>query len=140
MKKKLLALMFLIVLLVIVFSQVLPLRKDNGSDSAKIVEPTKNKLQINKSSGEVEGEAFSNHYGVVQVKIIVDNGKLTDIKTLIAPAGESSPITEMSLPVLRSDILASQSLEVDLVSGATETSASYIQSVRSAVEAFNKGK
>lgn len=139
MKKKIFATILLVVVLVSIASQILPFRKSEEGDKKEPV-AEKKKIQLANKSGEMEGEAFSNHYGVVQVKIIVENGKISDIKTLIAPGGESAPITDMSVPVLRDDIVSTQSLEVELVSGATETSASYIQSVRSAIESFNANK
>ena len=137
MKKKIIATVSLLILLVVIAGQLLLFKDKSSKSSVKPAEIKREPINLRNASGESEGEAFSNHYGVVQVKIIVNQGKITDIKTLIAPAGESAPITDMSTPVLKQSIIATQSLEVDLVSGATETSVSYIQSARSAIERFN---
>lgn len=86
----------------------------------------------------VEGAPFSNHYGVVQVKVTFQAGRIEDIDTLLAPSGKSNVFTEMSIPVLKEEVIKNQSTKVDLVSGATATSASYLQSVQSAIDALQK--
>ena len=97
--------------------------------------------QVPKFSGKdqvVEGDPFTNHYGVVQVKVTFKSGRLVDIATLSAPSGKSNVFTEMSIPVLKEEVIKSQSTKVELVSGATATSASYLQSIQSAIDALDK--
>lgn len=86
----------------------------------------------------VEGDPFTNHYGVVQVKVTFQAGKIKDITTLLAPSGKSNVFTEMSIPVLKEEVIKNQSTKVELVSGATATSASYLQSIQSAIDALQK--
>lgn len=86
----------------------------------------------------VEGDPFTNHYGVVQVKVTFQAGKIKDITTLLAPSGKSNVFTEMSIPVLKEEVIKNQSTKVELVSGATATSASYLQSIQSAIDAIQK--
>ena len=129
MKRKIIAIILTLLILSIFFLKIANPKEE------KVVNPT---LLIADRSGQVDGEAIINHYGAVQARVIFEKGKIKDIQTLLMPIGESTPISEMSIPVLRSDIIKMQSLQVELVSGATQTSASYIQSVQSAIDKFNK--
>jgi uncharacterized protein with FMN-binding domain len=45
----------------------------------------------------------------------------------------SVAINERAIPILRSETLRAQSTSIDLVSGATDTSDSYVQSLQSAI-------
>ena len=47
----------------------------------------------------------------------------------------SAELSQHAASVLRSDVLAAQSAQVDLVSGATYTSAAYPQSLQAALDA-----
>ena len=61
---------------------------------------------------------------------------ITALKTLQAPDrdGRDVEINSQALPLLEQEVLASQSANIDTVSGATYTSEGYIQSVQSAID------
>lgn len=81
------------------------------------------------------GSSVSTRYGAVQVAITVTDGAITDVKTLAAPSGgKNDRYTSMSVPVLRTEALAAQSADIDIVTGATYTSKGYITSLQSAVD------
>jgi uncharacterized protein with FMN-binding domain len=81
------------------------------------------------------GTAVSTRYGAVQVAITVSGGTITDVKTLAAPSGgKNDKYTTRSVPVLRTEALAAQSADIDIVTGATYTSKGYITSLQSAID------
>jgi len=83
------------------------------------------------------GDAVQTRWGVVQVKITVANGKITDSQALQYPNdnGHSQGINDYALPILQSEVVAAQSAQIDAVSGATVTSDGYVQSLQSALDA-----
>jgi uncharacterized protein with FMN-binding domain len=73
-------------------------------------------------------------YGIVQVKITVANGKITDAQAVQAPNGRNDRWTNMSVPVLRQRTLAAQSANINGVSGASYTSYGWYTSLVSALK------
>jgi uncharacterized protein with FMN-binding domain len=84
-------------------------------------------------SGTFTGSAINVNYGLVQVKITVSNGKITDAQALQAPTGRNDRWTQMSVPVLRQRTLAAQSANINGVSGASYTSYGWHTSLVSAL-------
>jgi uncharacterized protein with FMN-binding domain len=72
----------------------------------------------------------------VQVKITVQAGKLTDVTPLQLTnyGGRSVEISNYATPILRSEVLAAQSANVNSVGGATYTSQGYLSSLQSALD------
>jgi uncharacterized protein with FMN-binding domain len=85
-------------------------------------------------SGTFTGSAINVNYGIVQVKITVANGKITDAQALQAPTGRNDRWTQMSVPVLRQRTLAAQSANINGVSGASYTSYGWHTSLVSALK------
>ncbi len=79
------------------------------------------------------GDEVNTRYGIVQVKITVQRGKIVDAQTVQAPTGTSDRYTQMSVPVLRERTIAAQSANVQAVSGASFTSYGWSQSLASAI-------
>ncbi|GAB2905207.1 hypothetical protein GCM10027027_21060 [Neomicrococcus lactis] len=75
----------------------------------------------------------------MQVSVTIADGKITDVTTLAAPDndGRSTMISQRSIPTLRSEVLSSQSTDVQSVSGATYTSEAYLSSLQSALDKAN---
>ncbi len=71
----------------------------------------------------------------IQVQAIIQNGRLSDIKFLVYPdrTQYSREVAAESIPTLVSEAIQAQSAEVDAVSGATYTSASFKESLASAL-------
>ncbi len=88
------------------------------------------------SSGTATGEAISTQYGNAQVRVTVKDGKIVKLEALQLQGNDprSVQISSSAAPVLEQEILAKQTAAVDAVSGATFTSASYMQSVQSALD------
>jgi uncharacterized protein with FMN-binding domain len=84
----------------------------------------------------ITGAVDNTQYGPMQVAITVSGGKITKITVLQhTDVGSLSPqIDANAIPTLTSEALAAQSAKIDAVSGASYTSAGYIQSLQSAVD------
>ena len=79
------------------------------------------------------GDAVNTRYGNVQVKIIVESGKIIDAQAVQSPSGNSDRYTQMSVPVLRERTIAAQSANIQGVSGASFTSYGWYTSLASAI-------
>ncbi|HSX02003.1 MAG TPA: FMN-binding protein [Candidatus Saccharimonadia bacterium] len=84
--------------------------------------------------GTYTGNATDMEHGIVQVSAVISGGKLTDVQFLQLPQdGRSGEISSLAGPQLRSEALKTQSAQVDIVSGATQTSQAFAQSLQSAL-------
>lgn len=87
------------------------------------------------ASQTVTGPAISYFYGTAQVQVTLVNGTITDLVALQLPTnGRSGRISQQVEPMLRSEVLAAQSAQIDLISGATYTSQAYAQSLQGALD------
>ncbi|WCH97262.1 FMN-binding protein [Streptomyces moderatus] len=87
----------------------------------------------------VTGESIQTRYGPVQVRITLEDGKLTDLTAIAYPQQNprDQQINGYALPRLRSEALTAQSADIDTVSGATYTSEGYRQSLQSALDSVS---
>ena len=87
-------------------------------------------------SGTATGDAVDTQYGAAQVRVTVENGKITKVEALQLQGNDprSVQISGSAEPVLQQEALTDQTADVDAVSGATFTSASYTQSLQSALD------
>ena len=85
--------------------------------------------------GTYTGQATSSIYGPAQVQIVVSSGKITDVQFLQYPSDRSASLnkSQYAMPIIKQEVIQAQSANVNTVSGATQTSASFIQSIASAV-------
>ena len=90
------------------------------------------------SAGEtaVDGKAANTAYGPVQIQLIERNSKIVKVAVLVQPANtlHDIQIGAFAFPKLISETLAAQNAKIDAVSGASYTSAGYIQSLQSALD------
>ena len=95
-----------------------------GSSSAK---PT---------TSTVTGDVAQTQWGPVQVQLAIADGKITDVAVPQYPNGNSQDveIARYALPILIQETIDQQSADIDMVSGATYTSAGYLQSLQSALD------
>ena len=84
-------------------------------------------------TGSFTGSVANTRYGPVQVKITVENGKITDAQAVQAPSGSNDRYTQKAVPVLRQQTIAIQSANVQGVSGASFTSYGWYESLASAI-------
>ncbi len=93
------------------------------------------------ANGSFTGSDFPNRFGDVQVKVIISNGRITDVQPMQMPQdrAESAYISQVAGPMLHDEVIQAQSAQIDIISGATYTSQSYAQSVESALQQAHMG-
>ena len=84
----------------------------------------------------VNGKVASTSYGPVQIQLIKRNGKIVKVAVLMQPTNTLNDVQigRFAFPKLISETLAAQNGKIDAVSGATYTSAGYVQSLQSALD------
>jgi uncharacterized protein with FMN-binding domain len=82
------------------------------------------------------GSVAQTRWGPVQVKITVQDGKLTKVTVLQQPNGNrrDQEINDQALPILIDETVSAQSAKIDMVSGATVTSDGYLESLQAAID------
>ena len=100
--------------------------------------PATNSPQTSSSAyrdGTYTGASEDAYYGNVQVAVTVSGGKITNVKFLQYPNDRNTSvmINMQAMPYLTQEAIQAQSAQVDGVSGATQTSRAFIESLRSAL-------
>lgn len=85
--------------------------------------------------GSYTGSAVESGYGPVQVQAIISGGKLTDVKFLQMPNDRehSVEVTSQAEPLLFQEAVQAQSANIDTVTGATQDSEAFSQSLQNAL-------
>lgn len=101
--------------------------QQSSSNSPQISQPYKD--------GTYTGTSADAFYGNIQVKATVASGKISDVVFLQYPndRDESRQINESAMPYLKQEAIAAQSAAVDIVSGATDSSKAFQESLASAL-------
>lgn len=84
-------------------------------------------------SGTFTGDPINIGYGIVQVQITVNNGKITDAQAVQTPNGRNDRWTQMAIPVMRQRTLTAQGSNITGVTGASYTSFGWYKSLVSAL-------
>jgi len=84
----------------------------------------------------ISGAVVQTPYGPIQVSVTFTDHTITAVKELRAPNDHrrSVEINNYAEPILAHEVMASQSSNIDTVSGATYTSEGYALSVQSAID------
>lgn len=85
--------------------------------------------------GQYTGDSADAYYGFIQVQVTIAGGRITDVVFLDYPQDRrtSIEINSQAMPYLKQEAIAAQSAQVDIVSGATDSSRAFIQSLQSAL-------
>ncbi len=88
------------------------------------------------ADGEYVGPVTDAWYGYVQVKAVVQGGKIADVQFLQYPNDRrtSQQINAIAMPYLTQEAIRAQSARVNLISGATLTSRAFVQSLATALQ------
>lgn len=110
----------------------------NRASSTSVVTgttPTTNSPGSLYKDGSYTGSVADAQWGYIQVKAIVQNGKITDVQFLQYPndRNHSVEINSYADPQLTSEAIQAQSANVDIVTGATDSSEAFIQSLSDAL-------
>jgi uncharacterized protein with FMN-binding domain len=108
----------------------------SAAPSASASAPATASGSASAKSGTFTGSSIDTQFGSVQVQIVASGGKITQVKALHLTdnGGRSVQISNYAVPILRSEVLQSQSSQVSTVGGATYTSDAYLTSVQSAID------
>lgn len=81
--------------------------------------------------GSYTGSPADAFYGTIQVEAIITSGKISDIKFLQYPNDQpnSVRVNTIAMPLLKQEAITAQSAKVDSVSGATQSSGAFVQSL-----------
>jgi uncharacterized protein with FMN-binding domain len=87
------------------------------------------------TDGQYTGSVADAYYGNIQVEVTISGGKLTDVSFLQYPSDRSYSryVNGQAMPYLKAEAIAAQSANVDIVSGATDSSQAFQQSLASAL-------
>ena len=90
--------------------------------------------------GEYTGDSAEILWGFVQVKAVIQDGKIADVQFLQMPfdRARSVEITDFVKPLLKSEAIKVQSAQIDLVSSATMTSLGFRDALASALAKAKK--
>jgi uncharacterized protein with FMN-binding domain len=85
--------------------------------------------------GQYTGTTADAYYGNIQVQATISGGKLTDVQFLQYPNDRqnSVEINSQAMPYLKQEAIQAQSAHVNTISGATDTSLAFVQSLSSAL-------
>ncbi len=109
---------------------------ENSSSSQTTLIPTITlSSDLKYKDGNYTGKIADAFYGDFQVKAIIENGRIKDIEFLIYPNDRSTSIqiNEQAIPLFRQEAIKNQNAEVDVVSGATQSSVAFKESLQSAL-------
>ena len=113
---------------------------NNGGGASGTPSPTPTPTPTPKPTGQYKDGSYTGPvadaiYGQIQVAVIVSGGKIVNVSCPVYPntPGHTSQVSSSALPTLKQEVLAAQSANVDIVSGATQTSEAYQQSLAAAL-------
>jgi uncharacterized protein with FMN-binding domain len=86
-------------------------------------------------NGTFTGPVANAYYGMVQVQVVIQNGKIADVKFLDYPHDRrtSQEINAQAMPWLTQEAIQAQSANINIISGATLTSEAFANSLQSAL-------
>ena len=87
------------------------------------------------------GPLITTPFSSIQVRAELKRGRLTGVQTLSLTGADAhtNAINARAEPILREEALLAGNADIDVVSGATYTSESWIDSLRSAIRAARRG-
>ena len=92
--------------------------------------------QTTYKDGSYKGPTVDVYYGLVEVQVNVQNGKIADVQFLQYPNDRrtSIRINDIAMPYLQQEALQAQSAHVNIISGATLTSEGFMMSLDAALK------
>ncbi len=113
----------------------------NGATSTNVASPTPSAAGTSGSTsgaykdGTYVGSVDDAVWGNVQVQVVIQHGKITSVQFLQYPndRNRSIAINQYADPILINEAIQAQSASVDIVTGATDSSDAFIQSLTDAL-------
>lgn len=90
---------------------------------------------VSYKDGSYTGSVADAYYGNIQVQVTISGGKIANIQFLQAPNDNpnSQYINQQADPMLKQEAIQSQSANVDTITGATDSSMAFVQSLSAAL-------
>ena len=109
---------------------------DQKRDLLTTARSTASVSSISYRDGQYTGTLADAYYGNVQVGVVVTGGKLAEVTFLKYPDQQqnSTRLNQDAIPHLNHEAIAVQSANVDSVTGASLTSAAFVESLSAALE------
>jgi uncharacterized protein with FMN-binding domain len=126
--------------------------RSGGSNEAQVVGNSSQSSQTNSSqntptaaasagggkykNGPYTGSVEDAYYGNLQVQVQISNGSISDVTFLQYPNDnhDSQFINSQAMPILKSEAIQAQSANVDIVSGASDSSQAFQKSLQTALQ------
>ena len=107
----------------------------SGTTGTSGTTPTGGTASSQYKDGTYTGSVDNAQWGYIQVEAIIQGGKITDVKFLQYPndRNRSIDINNYADPQLTSEAIQAQSANVNVVTGATDSSEAFIQSLTDAL-------
>jgi uncharacterized protein with FMN-binding domain len=107
----------------------------NGSVAGSSASPSSSAKANAYRDGNYTGSKVDSEFGPIQVQAVISGGKLTDVKFLQMPNDRqhSIEVTNEAEPLLLQEAVQAQSAQIDTVSGATQDTEAFSQSLQSAL-------
>jgi uncharacterized protein with FMN-binding domain len=85
--------------------------------------------------GSYTGSVADAQWGFVQVKAVISQGKITDVQFVEYPSDRSRSryINSIADPELTNEAIQAQTAQVDIITGATDSSQAFVQSLADAL-------
>jgi uncharacterized protein with FMN-binding domain len=85
--------------------------------------------------GTYSGSAVDAYYGTVQVQAIISGSRIADVRFLSYPNDRmhSVQVNQYAMPILTQEAIQVQNAQVNAVSGASYTSAAFVESLAAAL-------
>jgi uncharacterized protein with FMN-binding domain len=109
----------------------------DGAGKATSASPSaRSSAPASETTRTLTGTVANTQHGPMQVQVVLTGTRITKVNVLqrTDDGQESNQIDSFAIPKLTSETLTAQSARIDAVSGATYTSAGYIQSLQSALD------
>jgi uncharacterized protein with FMN-binding domain len=106
---------------------------NRGSTTTAPTTPSKKAKGV--ASRSMTGSTYNYSYGQLAVRVTVTKTKITGLSVIGLQTAESysQQLADQAIPMLRQEVLAAQSFQVNGISGATYTTEAYLSSVQSAL-------
>jgi uncharacterized protein with FMN-binding domain len=110
-------------------------RVSAASSGTTAAAPTTRRNASGLADGVYAGTAQPTKWGPIQVQATIRSGRIVSVVEVLAPSDRKSiRINGQAAPILESEAIATQSADLDAVSGATWTSRTYTASLQAALD------
>jgi uncharacterized protein with FMN-binding domain len=106
------------------------------TEAQRAVRRVSSKRPTSKGPTRTATETATTPFSIISVRVTLTGGELTRVETveLSGTGARTQAINERAEPILREEALKAGSAKIDVVTGATYTSESYIHSLQAAID------